>query len=337
MSEPILSLEGLTVRYRVRHGLARHEITALHPTDLDIERGETLAIVGESGSGKTTLGRAMLRLVEPSGGTIRHHGDDLMALSPPAMRALRRRFQMVFQDPYSSLNPRRRIRAMLDDVLAHIGIPKAERAARAEALMAAVGLEADALDRLPSAFSGGQRQRIAIARALATEPELIVADEPISALDVSIQAQVVNLMLDLKRDRGLTLVFISHDLGVVTAIADRVAVMYFGAIVELAPAAQLAEAPAHPYSAMLLASTPKPDVAAARETLRMAASVPLADLPSQLHPPAGCPFRRRCNRALERCATDPPPIAPTAEGSLVACHNPLPVQASHAEKGAIIA
>lgn len=337
MSEPVLSIEGLTVRYPVRQGFARHEITALHPTDLDIEHGETLAIVGESGSGKTTLGRAMLRLVEPSGGAIRHGGKDLMALSPAAMRALRPHFQMVFQDPYSSLNPRRRIGAMLDDVLAHVGVPKADRRARAEALMVAVGLDADALDRLPSAFSGGQRQRIAIARALATEPQMIVADEPISALDVSIQAQVVNLLLDLKRERQLTLVFISHDLGIVAAIADRIAVMYFGSIVELASADQLANTPAHPYSAMLLASTPKPDVKAARETLRLAAAVPSADLPSQLHPPAGCPFRSRCDRALDRCATDAPALTRNECGALVACHNPLPEPATHIEQGAIVA
>ncbi len=337
MSEPILSIEGLTVRYPVRQGFARHEITALHPTDLEVERGETLAIVGESGSGKTTLGRAMLRLVEPSGGAIGHAGDDMMALSPSGMRALRPRFQMVFQDPYSSLNPSRRIGAMLDDVLAHVGTPKSERAQRAKALMTAVGLDADALERLPSAFSGGQRQRIAIARALATEPELIVADEPISALDVSIQAQVVNLLLDLKRERGLTLVFISHDLGIVTAISDRIAVMYFGAIVELASAEQLARSPAHPYSAMLLASTPKPDVQAARQTLRMAAAVPSADLPSQLHPPAGCPFRSRCSRALDRCATEAPALTRTEQGALVACHNPLPAPEAQIQQGANVA
>ncbi|MFQ6550351.1 ABC transporter ATP-binding protein [Aestuariibius sp. 2305UL40-4] len=322
-TEPILSLRGLTVRYPVRQGLTRREITALHPTDLDIHRGETLAIVGESGSGKTTLGRAMLRLVEPSGGQILHNGTDLTALGTRQMRALRPRFQMVFQDPYSSLNPSHRIGTMLMDVLAHTGVPKPDREARATALLADVGLDKDAMHRFPSAFSGGQRQRIAIARVLASDPNLIVADEPISALDVSIQAQVVNLLMDLKRKRGLTLVFISHDLGMVSAIADRTAVMYFGEIVEIGEAAALATSPAHPYSAMLLASQPKPDVAASRATIRAAASIPAADLPSQLDPPTGCPFRSRCPRALDRCAQEAAGLTPTTQGGLTSCFNPF--------------
>ncbi|MGP1395531.1 MAG: oligopeptide/dipeptide ABC transporter ATP-binding protein [Inquilinaceae bacterium] len=322
-ADPILSLRGLTVRYPVRQGLARREITALQPTDLDIRSGETLAIVGESGSGKTTLGRAMLRLVEPSGGQILYKHTDLTTLGSRAMRALRPRFQMVFQDPYSSLNPSHRIGTVLTNVLAHVGLPKHDRRARAEALMGDVGLDPDALTRLPSAFSGGQRQRIAIARSLASDPDLIVADEPISALDVSIQAQVVNLLTDLKRARGMTLVFISHDLGMVSAIADRVAVMYFGEIVEIADAATLAIAPSHPYSAMLLASRPKPDVAAARATIRAAAEMPAADLPSQLAPPLGCPFRSRCPRAFKRCALEAPRLTPTPRGGLASCHNPL--------------
>ncbi|WP_306118233.1 MULTISPECIES: oligopeptide/dipeptide ABC transporter ATP-binding protein [unclassified Roseitalea] len=335
MTDTILALDGLTVRYPVRQGLGWREITALHPTDLDIARGETLAVVGESGSGKTTLGRAMLRLVEPSGGAIRYGGTDLVQLAPRRLRALRPRFQMIFQDPYSSLNPRRRIGAMLDDVLAHVGVPASERVARARALITSVGLDTDALERLPSAFSGGQRQRIAIARALATEPQIIVADEPVSALDVSIQAQVVNLLIDLKRERGLTLVFISHDLGIVSAIADRIAVMYFGEIVELAPAGPLAANPAHPYSAMLLRATPRPDVAAARETIRLATAAPSADLPSQLDPPAGCPFRSRCPRATGRCAAEAPRLMPMPQGGLAACHNPLPANATHDERGLV--
>ncbi len=332
---PILSLRGLTVRYPVRQGLARREITALHPTDLDVRLGETLAIVGESGSGKTTLGRAMLRLAQPSGGQILHEGADLMALGAGGLRSLRPRFQMVFQDPYSSLNPSHRIRTVLFDVLAHAGLPKAEREARAISLLADVGLERDALDRLPSAFSGGQRQRIAIARALASDPDLIVADEPISALDVSIQAQVVNLLVDLKRKRGLTLVFISHDLGMVASIADRIAVMYFGEIVELAEARKLATSPAHPYSAMLLASQPKPDVASARATIRAAARLGTVDLPSQLDPPAGCPFQSRCAHALPRCGQEAPKLAADPCGGMAACFNPL--TASETSEGARIA
>lgn len=323
---PILSLRGLTVRYPVRQGLARREITALHPTDLDIRRGETLAIVGESGSGKTTLGRAMLRLVEPSDGQILHEGTDLVTLGARATRALRPRFQMVFQDPYSSLNPSHRVGTILTDVLAHAGVPKADRKARAIALLADVGLDKDALGRWPSAFSGGQRQRIAIARALASDPDLIVADEPISALDVSIQAQVVNLLMDLKRKRALTLVFISHDLGLVSAVADRTAVMYFGEIVEISDAPRLARAPAHPYSAMLLASQLQPDVASARATIRSAARTAGADLPSQLAPPVGCPFRSRCPRALARCAQETPRLLPASSGGQAACFNPLTVE-----------
>lgn len=320
---PIISLRGLTVRYPARQGLRRREIVALRPTDLDVRGGETLAIVGESGSGKTTLGRAMLRLVRPSGGQILYDGIDLMTLTPRAMRALRPRFQMVFQDPYSSLNPSHRIGTVLGDVLAHSGVPKARRLVRAAALLADVGLDRDALGRLPSAFSGGQRQRIAIARALATNPDLIVADEPVSALDVSIRAQVVNLLMDLKRRRGLTLIFISHDLGMVSAIADRTAVMYFGEIVELAEARHLANGASHPYSAMLQASQPLPDVPAARATIRAAVRLGAADLPSQLDPPSGCAFEGRCGVALSRCAEESPRLVPGPQGGLTACFNPL--------------
>jgi oligopeptide transport system ATP-binding protein len=320
-----LSLRGLAVTYPVRQGLARREIAALRPTDLDILQGETLAVVGESGSGKTTLGRALLRLVPLAGGRILlADGTDLAALSQRALRRLRPRFQMVFQDPYGSLNPSQRVGDILGHVLSRAGVPRGARRGRAAELLDAVGLGPEALDRLPRAFSGGQRQRIAIARALATDPELIVADEPISALDVSIQAQVVNLMLELKRARGLTLVFISHDLGMVAAIADRVAVMYFGAVVEIGPAAALTVRPAHPYTAMLLASQPRPDVSAARATLRAAAAAPPADLPSMLDPPAGCAFRSRCPRALPRCAAEAPALRPTPQGTAAACHNPVP-------------
>jgi len=335
MSAPLLTLDGLSVRYRVRHGFGHREVAALRPTSLEVRRGETLAVVGESGSGKTTLGRAMLRLVEPSAGRILHEGADLTALSARRMRRLRPRFQMVFQDPYTSLNPRHRIGTILGDVLRHVGVPRSERAERAAALLADVGLDRDALDRFPAAFSGGQRQRIAIARALAAGPELVVADEPISALDVSIQAQIVNLLVELKRERGLTLVFISHDLDMVAAIADRIAVMYFGEVVEIGAAATLAAAPAHPYTAMLLASQPRPDVASARATIDAAGERPAADLPSQLDPPAGCPFRSRCPRALDRCATEPPALTATGRGGLAACHNPVPAAQPHLQKGAV--
>jgi oligopeptide/dipeptide ABC transporter ATP-binding protein len=335
MSASLLSVRGLAVRYPVRTGLRRREIAALQTTDLDVLRGETLAIVGESGSGKTTLGRAMLRLVEPSEGRVLYGDVDLLSLSQSALGKVRPRLQMVFQDPYSSLNPSRQIGNAIKDVLANVGVPRGERDARARALLSDVGLGPDALTRLPSAFSGGQRQRIAIARALATEPDLIVADEPISALDVSIQAQVVNLLLDLKRERGLTLVFISHDLGMVAAIADRIAVMYFGQIIELGPADALVANPAHPYSGMLLASQPRPDVAAARATIRAAAAIPTAELPSQIAPPQGCPFRSRCPSAIARCATDQPQLAASPHGTLAACHNPLPLRQPTTSRGTV--
>jgi len=230
---------------------------------------------------------------------------------------------MVFQDPYSSLNPSHRIGTILNSVLNRAGTANADLDARATALLADVGRDRHALARFPSTFSGGQRQRVAIARALASEPDLIVADEPVSALDVSIRAQVVNLLMELKRKRGLTLVFISHDLGMVSSIADRAAVMYFGGIVEIAEARSLATAPAHPYSAMLHASQPRADVVAARATIRAAADTGAADPPSQFDPPSGCPFHGRCDRALARCARDTPRLAPAPRGGQVACFNPL--------------
>lgn len=324
MTGPILELDRLSVSYAVRRGLGHRRIFALRQATLKVRRGETFAVVGESGSGKTTLGRAMLRLVEPSGGRILYGKTDLTSLSARGMRRLRPRLQMVFQDPYTSLNPGRRIRETLGDALGRAGVTRSGREARAAELLADVGLESDALDRLPAAFSGGQRQRIAIARALGTAPELLVADEPTSALDVSVQAQIVNLLIDLKRKRGLTLVFISHDLRMVANVADNVAVMYFGEIVEITDAATLSAAPAHPYTRMLLASRLRPETASARATIAAAGKAASADMPSQLNPPAGCPFRSRCPRAIDRCEIDPPRLAATGRGGLAACHNPSP-------------
>lgn len=323
MTDAIMTLAGVTVRYPVPGGFRRREVTALAPTDLEVRRGELLAIVGESGSGKTTLGRAMLRLIPVSDGIITFDGTALTGLGKSALGAFRARMQMVFQDPYSSLNPQKTVGRTLGEVLAHIGVPRAERRDRAVRLLEQVGLDASAHDRRPGAFSGGQRQRVAVARALATDPDLIVADEPVSALDVSVQAQVVNLLLDLKQQRGLTMVFISHDLGVVAAIADRVAVMYFGRIVEIGPAEDVATAPAHPYSRMLIDNVPHPDVDQARAMIEASAAAGAADLPSLLDPPSGCVFRARCPRATALCAEVAPDLTETGPGRRAACHHPI--------------
>lgn len=331
--ETILKLEDLAVNFQVRYGFRRHLISALKPATLEIYRGETLAVVGESGSGKTTLGHAILQLVKISSGKIFYNGINLAALPSRRMRMLRPRFQMVFQDPYLSLNPRRKIRGIIYDVLARIDVPKDKQESRAVELMADVGLEEDALDRFPAAFSGGQRQRIAIARAIATEPDFLVADEPTSALDVSIQAQIINLLVNLKRKRNLTMVFISHDLQLLPAIANRVAVMYFGEIVEISDMDTLSTAPAHPYTQMLLSSQLKLDIPSARATIANAGKLPPADLPTQVNPPQGCPFRSRCPRAIAPCAIEPPRLAEIEkltvsnriQSNMVACHNSLPM------------
>jgi oligopeptide/dipeptide ABC transporter ATP-binding protein len=324
MSAALMQVEDLTVRYGAGGGWGGRGrgVLGLAPTSLEVHRGELLAIVGESGSGKTTLGRAMLRLI-PAEGSIRFDGVETMGTGHGASPRLRQRMQMVFQDPYTSLNPRKTVGRMLSEVLAKAGVARADRRARAEELLSQVGLGPDAHPRLPRAFSGGQRQRIAIARALATAPDLIVADEPVSALDVSVQAQVVNLLLDLKAERGLTMVFISHDLGLVSAIADRIAVMYFGRLVEIGPAARLSRRPAHPYTALLNDSVPPPSVAAARATLEAAARTGAVELPSLLDPPKGCPFAPRCPRATPLCHGTPPELLPHPAGGLVACHHPL--------------
>lgn len=323
MSAPIMSVSGLTVRFPVAGGLRKREIVGLAPTDLDVERREVLAIVGESGSGKTTLGRAMLRLIPNSGGSIEFDGTDIATQSQSMLGRMRARMQMIFQDPYTSLNPRKTVGRTLGEVLAHVGVPKAERRNRAERLLEQVGLDASAHDRWPSAFSGGQRQRVAIARALATDPDLIVADEPVSALDVSVQAQVVNLLIELKEQRGLTLVIVSHDLGFVAAIADRVAVMYFGRIVEVGFAAEVIAKPRHPYTAMLNANILHPDVDAARAMLDASAATASADLPSLLDPPSGCAFAARCRHASDICRRTEPPLLEIAPGRMAACHHPL--------------
>jgi oligopeptide/dipeptide ABC transporter ATP-binding protein len=300
-------------------------LRAVDRVTLAIQPGETLGLVGESGCGKSTFGRTLLRLLEPTAGSIRFEGTPIEALGQGALRPYRRHMQMIFQDPYASLNPRMTVGATLAEPLEiHFPSMRApERTARVAALLEEVGLSADAARRYPHEFSGGQRQRIGIARALAVEPRFIVADEPISALDVSIQAQIVNLLVELQRRERLTYLFISHDLKIVQHVSDRVAVMYLGRIVELAPAVSLYREPLHPYTRALLSAVPVPGGAIVPETRRRRI-VLSGDVPSPLDPPKGCPFHPRCPVPAEEkvpaCFDTPPPLRELRPGHTVACH-----------------
>jgi len=328
-SGPLLTVSDLRVYFPITSGVLRRRtgwVKAVDGVDLEIGRGETLGLVGESGSGKTTIGRTIVRITEPISGSIRLAGEDLLALRGETLRRRRRKFQMVFQDPYSSLDPRQTVGEILAEPLrVHELASGKGRTARVAELLDLVGLDVAFVTRYPHEFSGGQRQRIGIARALAVEPDLIVCDEPISALDVSIQAQVINLLERLQNDLGLTYLFIAHDLAVVRHIADRVAVMYLGKIVELAPAAQLYKDPLHPYTVALLSAVPVPDARTERARRRV---ILKGDIPSPSHPPTGCRFHTRCwlRERLgnpEICATSDPPLVATPDtgpGQAVACH-----------------
>jgi oligopeptide transport system ATP-binding protein len=290
-------------------------VHAVNGVSLEIAPGETLGVVGESGCGKSTLGRLALRLIEADSGEIRFEGEDLRRLSPAALRAVRRKMQIVFQDPYASLDPRQSVGDILAEplVIHSIGNRKSRRA-RVEELLRLVGLPDDAGGRYPHEFSGGQRQRIGIARALVMDPEFLVADEPVSALDVSIQAQVVNLLLEVRRKLGLTMLFISHDLAVVGCIADRIAVMYLGKIVELAPTRSLFLSPRHPYTEALFSAEPIPDPAIRRDRILLK-----GEIPSPVNPPSGCVFRTRCPYALPDCARIVPTLETVGPGHAKAC------------------
>jgi oligopeptide transport system ATP-binding protein len=327
VAEPILEIRDLTVRFPVFGGVflrRRGEVRAVDGVSLTINRGETLGLVGESGCGKSTVGRAVVNIlkamsyrVEVSGQVLYHHESgvvDLAALDQAGMRPYRSDIQMVFQDPYSSLNPRKTVDQIVEEPLrVHTPMSKAERADRVRWLLEKVGLSRDHMTRYPHEFSGGQRQRIGLARALATNPKIVIADEPVSALDVSVQAQVINLMQDLQQEFGLTYLFVAHDLSVVRHISDRIAVMYLGHIVEAGDAEAIYANPVHPYSRALLAAAPVPDPFVERKPVRLS-----GDVPSPMHKPSGCAFRTRCTLAQPSCAEQVPVLEEKA-GRLVSC------------------
>lgn len=315
----VLEARGVTKRFPVTRGMFRRqtlELRAVDDVSFAVQPGETLCIVGESGCGKSTLGRLALRLIEPSEGMILIEGRDVTDKTPEQMRPFRRRVQMVFQDPYASLNPRLSAAEIVTEPLENFErLSAAERREQAGALLGRVGLRVDMLDRRPFEFSGGQRQRLGIARALSLRPAVIVADEPVSALDVSVQAQVLNLMLDLQEELGIAYLFISHDLGVVEHIGTRIAVMYLGRIVELADRDALFAHPTHPYTEALLQAAPVPDPHARRER-----PILEGEVPSPLNPPAGCTFHPRCPYAVARCREERPVLRAIEDGRMVACH-----------------
>jgi oligopeptide/dipeptide ABC transporter ATP-binding protein len=325
MSAPLLSVRGLTKHFPTRRGLVaaltgrRQAVRAVDGVDFSIQPEETFGLVGESGSGKSTIGKLIARLVAPTAGHVDLDGEDWLGLPPRALRRRRRKVQMIFQNPFSSLDPRWSVQSIIAEPLrTHAVVPRAEVPQRVAELMSSVGLTPAHASRYPHQFSGGQRQRIGLARALALNPKLLIADEPVSALDVSVQAQVLNLMRRLQREYRLSILFISHDLSVVNYICSRVGVLYLGRIVELAPTREIFRAPLHPYTQALIAAIPEPT--AARKPL-----LPLqGEIPSPIDPPAGCRFHPRCPRAVDRCHSEDPALREVLPGHWAACHLAAP-------------
>ena len=323
MTGPLLRVENLVKHFPIKGGLLGRTVDKVHAVDgvsFTLDAGETLGVVGESGCGKSTTGRCILRLIEPTSGEVWFDGINVSTLAAADLRAMARHMQIIFQDPYASLNPRMTVAAIIGEALTIHKLTKtpAQYTARIVDLLETVGLSADHLQRYPHEFSGGQRQRVGIARALAVDPKLIVCDEAVSALDVSIQAQVINLLEDLQSQRGLTYIFIAHDLSVVEHISTRVAVMYLGCIVEIAAAKHLYTRPQHPYTEALLSAVPIPDPTVKRKRILLQ-----GDVPSPIHPPPGCHFHTRCPIAKPRCKLESPvlkPVGDVADGHWVACH-----------------
>jgi oligopeptide/dipeptide ABC transporter ATP-binding protein len=322
---PLVEVQNVKKYFPIRKGVLGREVARVHAVDdvtFAVQEGETLGLVGESGCGKSTLGRTIVRLLEPTDGHVIFEGKDISDLGTRALRPLRREMQMIFQDPYASLNPRKRVGSIIGSPLQIHGVDKSERRQRVQDLLETVGLSPEHYNRFPHEFSGGQRQRIGVARALALNPKLIVADEPVSALDVSIQSQMLNLLDDLQRELRLTYIFIAHDLGVVRHVSSRIAVMYLGKLVELSPAEELYKRPIMPYSEALLSAVPIPDPDLADQRERIVLE---GDVPSPINPPSGCRFHPRCRYMTDICTQVEPPLVDYGHGHLAACHHPLNV------------
>jgi oligopeptide/dipeptide ABC transporter ATP-binding protein len=323
--DPLIEVRSVKKYFPIRKGLLQRETGRVHAVDdvtFAVREGETLGLVGESGCGKSTLGRTIVRLLEPTDGAVVFEGRDISKLGPRALRPLRREMQMVFQDPYASLNPRKRVGSIIGTPMKIHRVDRSERRQRVQELLETVGLSPEHYNRFPHEFSGGQRQRIGVARALALRPKLIVADEPVSALDVSIQSQMLNLLDDLQKEFRLTYIFIAHDLGVVRHVSNRIAVMYLGKLVELAPAEELYQRPIMPYTEALLSAVPIPDPDLSEKRERIVLE---GDVPSPINPPSGCRFHPRCRYMTDICREIEPPLTDYGNGHLAACHHPLNV------------